>query len=93
MSAVGIGVNNSLTLALSVTGSLLYMSLSATDHSSSPSFRVPSPPTSDGNQVAYYHKYGRWPPAGPDSTAAVHARALELLGSPTTQQEKVSGWQ
>jgi len=69
------------------------MSLTATDRSSSPSLRVPSPSTSEGNQMGYYYKYGNWPPAGLNNTAAIHARVLELLGSSTKEQEKVSDWQ
>jgi hypothetical protein len=69
------------------------MSLTATEHSSSPSPSIPSPSTSEGNQMGYYYKYGGWPPAGPNSAAAIHARVLELLGSSTKEQEKVSDWQ
>jgi hypothetical protein len=56
---------------------------------------VPSPSTSEGNQMGYYRKYGH-SPLGENSRAAVKARLLEFevwsAQNPEFQQRTVRCW-
>lgn len=84
----------STSITMPITSSIPLNSPSNQNHSeysNDEAYHIASPCTLDGNQMAYYFKYGHSPP-GPNSTAALHARTLEWLATANVEQGTVSNY-